>query len=170
LYSVILRTWSPNCWSFLSIQHPKLKEYHYSFSFREKSHPFNAPHICDLGEELDIQKMKEAAKIFEGTHNFKRFTSKQSDKKVFEREIISSEIVPNDKAITMFTPENSFIFKVKSKGFLTYQVRLMMGALEEIGKGKFSIDELKDALENFEGPPIKNIAPSSGLNLHKVSL
>ena len=155
--------------TFNIIQHPKLKEYHYSFSFGEKSHPFNAPHICDLGEDLAIHKMKEAAELFNGTHNFKRFTSKQSEKTVFVREIISSELVPYDKPNSPFTPENSYIFKVKSKGFLTYQVRLMMGALEEIGKGTFSINDLKDALENFDGTPIKNIAPSSGLNLHKVS-
>jgi len=103
-------------------------------------------------------------------HNFKRFTSKQSKKTEFKREIISSEIVANDKPTSTLTPNNSYIFKVRSKGFLTYQVRLMMGALEEIGKGQFTIKDLKEYLENPEGTPVKNIAPSSGLNLHKVSL
>ena len=150
------------------IQNVKMKEYHYHFSSGEKSHPFNAPFIRDFGKTLDIEKMRAAAKLFEGTHNFKRYVSKPVPQTVFERDIISSTIEPNTKFTGPFTALNAYVYKVKAKGFLRYQVRLMMGALVEVGRGVWSVDDLKQSLIDYNGTQIKHVAPSSGLTLHKV--
>lgn len=155
--------------SFNIIQSSKEKEYHYYFSFGEKSHPFNAPIIRDFGEYLDIEIMKKGASIFKGIHNFRRYASKPTENTIFERKIIKSHIVENNNFTGSLTPTNSFIYKVKSKGFLTYQVRLMMGALVDLGKGKWSLKDLEDSLTNSNEPQIRHIAPSSGLVLHKVT-
>ena len=153
---------------FNIIQNSKFKEYHYYFSSGDKSHPFNAPLVRDFGKSLDIPLMKEAAKCFLGTHNFKRYASKPKANTVFEREIITSEIILNDKITGSFLPEKSYVFKVKSKGFLRYQVRLMFGAIVNVGRGEFSLNDIRESLENFNGRQIKHIAPSSGLVLNKV--
>ncbi|OIQ36179.1 MAG: tRNA pseudouridine(38-40) synthase TruA [Crocinitomix sp. MedPE-SWsnd] len=155
---------------FNIIQHSKTKEYHYSFSSEPKTHPYNAPFITNYRDPLNIDLMKEAARLFEGTHNFKRYASNPSQNTEFEREILLSEIVKNDRLNAQFVPEESFVFKVRSKGFLTYQVRLMMGALVNVGDGSWSLDDFKESLSNPEGEQVKNIAPSSGLCLHKVEL
>ena len=68
-----------------------------------------------------------------------------------------------------YAPNSAFVFKVSSKGFLRYQVRLMMAALINVGKGELSIEDLKNTLINFDEEPMKHNAPSSGLNLHKVT-
>ncbi len=154
--------------NFNIIQHAKIKEYHYHFSSGEKSHPFNAPFIRDFGKLLDIEKMKEVAKLFEGTHNFKRFASKPPEGTIFEREILSSLIEPNSKFTGKFAAKNAFVFKVRAKGFMRYQVRLMMGALVEVGRGVWSVDDLKQSLIDYNGTQIKHVAPSSALTLHKV--
>ena len=112
--------------------------------------------------------MQEAAKLFEGVHNFKRYASKPSAKTKFEREILLSEVVVNDKLNTSFSPQKSYIYKVKSKGFMTYQVRLMVGALVNVGQGVWTLEDLKESLANPEGMQMKNIVPSSALCLHKV--
>ncbi len=153
---------------FNIIQSSKEKEYHYYFSSGDKSHPFNAPLIRDFGNQLDIELMQKAAKLFEGVHNFKRYASKPSSNTIFEREIVLSEIVVNQQIQANFTPTKSYIFKVRSKGFLRYQVRLMMGALVNIGRAEWTLDDLKETLKNTEGLQVKHIAPSSGLVLHKV--
>lgn len=153
---------------FNIIQNSSVKEYHYYFSSGIKSHPFNAPLIRDFGSELNIEKMKEAANCFLGKHNFKRFASKPTSNSVFERVILKSEIVLNTNITANFTPNQSYIFKVKSKGFLRYQVRLMVGALVNVGRGDWSIDEFQDTLTNPNGSQVKHIAPSSGLVLHEV--
>ncbi len=153
---------------FNIIQHPKIKEYHYLFSCEDKTHPYNAAFINNFRNPLDIELMMQAAQLFEGNHNFKRYASKPSNNAVFEREILLSEIVPNRKLVADFLPESSYLFKVRSRGFLRYQVRLMMGALVDVGQGVWTLDELKESLSNPAGPNIKHIAPSSGLCLHKV--
>ena len=153
---------------FNIIQHAKIKEYHYYFSFGEKSHPFNAPLIRDFGSSLNIVLMQQAARMFLGTHNFKRYASKPSSNTLFERTILFSEISKNTRFMDVHTPANSYVFKVRSKGFLRYQVRLMVAALLAVGKGDWSLEDVKNSLVNFEGAQINRIAPSSGLILHKV--
>ena len=153
---------------FNIIKNSKFKEYHYFFSSGEKSHPFNAPLVRDFGKLLDIELMKQAAKIFLGTHNFKRYVSKPSANTVFEREVITSEIVINESVTGSFLPHVSYVFKVKSKGFLRYQVRLMVGALVNVGRGELTLEGLRETLDNYNGLQIKHIAPSSGLVLNQV--
>ncbi len=153
---------------FNIIQNSKEKEYHYYFSSGEKSHPFNAPLIRDFGPQLNMELMMEAANLFEGTHNFKRYASKPTENAVFEREIIKSEVVLNTNITSNFSPDQSFVFKVRSKGFLRYQVRLMVGALVNVGREEWSIEAFKETLSNPLGTQIKHIAPSSGLVLHEV--
>jgi tRNA pseudouridine38-40 synthase len=153
---------------FNIIQSTKIKEYHYHFSSGEKSHPFNAPFIRDFGKSLDMDKMVEAAMLFRGVHNFKRYVSKPAPDTIFEREILTSKIERNFKFESQFAPINSFVYKVSAKGFMRYQVRLMMGALVEVGRGVWSVHDLKQSLIDFNGTQIKQVAASSGLTLHKV--
>ena len=154
--------------SFNVIQDAKVKEYHYFFSSGQKSHPFNAPFIRDFGKQLNAELMIEAVKCFEGKHNFKRYCSKPSPDTVFEREILSAEIVHNEKFTEQFSAKNAYVFKVRGKGFMRYQVRLMMGALVEVGRGVWSVADLKNSLIETDKENIKHVAPSSGLVLHKV--
>jgi len=153
---------------FNIIQHSKVKEYHYYFSSGEKSHPFNAPLIRDFGATLNIELMKQAAALFLGTHNFKRFASKPSANTIFERSILLSIIEGNTRFVDAYSPKYAYVFKVRSKGFLRYQVRLMVGALVDVGRGTMTLEDLKETLVNFNGTQIRHIAPSSGLILHKV--
>ncbi len=154
--------------NFNIIQHSKTKEYHYYFSSGDKSHPFNAPLIRDFGAALNMDLMKEAATLFMGTHNFKRYASKPSANTIFERSILFAVIEGNTRFLDAYTPKQAYVFKVRSKGFLRYQVRLMVGALVDVGRGVMSLEEFKTSLVDFEGSQIRHIAPSSGLILHKV--
>jgi tRNA pseudouridine38-40 synthase len=133
-----------------------------------RTHPYNAPFITNYKKPLNIDLMKKAAKLFEGIHNFKRYASNPSENTLFEREILKSEVVTYDRLKADFVPTNAFVFKVKSRGFLTYQVRLMMGAMVNVGDGSWTLEDFKETLSNPEGRQVKNIAPSSGLCLHRV--
>jgi tRNA pseudouridine38-40 synthase len=154
--------------NFNIIQDSKIKEYHYTFSYGEKSHPYNTPFIRDLGADLDIELMIEGAKLFQGTHDFKRYVAKSSPKDSYLVDIEYSAIEKDTKHTSQFSPENTFVFKVKAKGFMRYQVRLMMGALIELGRGEYDIEEFKNSMVNTTGLPIRTIAPSSGLVLMRV--
>ena len=58
---------------FNIIQHPKLKEYIYLFSFPEKNHPFCAPFLTTFQADLDLDSMKKAAQLFEGENDLRSF-------------------------------------------------------------------------------------------------
>ncbi|WP_017732464.1 tRNA pseudouridine synthase A [Nafulsella turpanensis] len=154
---------------FNIIQHPKVKEYTYLFSYGEKNHPFCAPFMVYMREPLDIPLMKKGAKLFEGTHNFKRYCIKPGENTVFEREILHSVIRENDLHTASFFPKESFVYYVHGKGFLRHQVRLMMGALFALGKGNLSLAEIEGSLKGKEDGPIAFMAPQTGLTLNKMS-
>jgi tRNA pseudouridine38-40 synthase len=153
--------------TFQIIGSEKRKEYHYYFSFGEKAHPYSAPFLANFQDKLDLNLMKECAKLLEGTHNFKLYCYRPNEKKAFEREVLTSEILPNTFLTANFFPETSFVYKVIGTGFLHHQVRLMMGAIIKVGLGELTLDDITESLNGEGDYPIGFIAPSSGLHLYK---
>lgn len=156
---------------FNLINAEKVKEYHYYFSFGEKNHPFAAPFMSGLQESLNIDLMKSGAKLFEGEHYFHKYCTKPSAQTIFKRRIDSCEIVENDVITASFFPQNSYVLKVRGKGFLRYQIRLMMAALFEVGKEQLSLQFIEASLkEDNDRKSLRNVAPGSGLQLFDVDL
>ena len=156
---------------FNIISAPKIKEYHYYFSFGEVNHPFAAPFIVNEEGNLNIQLMKKGAKLFQGVHYFHKYCTKPSEKTIFKRTIDYCEIEENTILTASFFPEQSYVLKVIGKGFLRYQIRLMMATLFELGKGNLSLQYIKDSLKaNNDKQFMRHIAPGSGLQLYKVDL
>ena len=154
---------------FNIIQDSKIKEYHYVFSEGQKNHPFCAPLLTTILEPLNVDLMKQGAKLFEGTHNFKTYCYKATNKGEYHRKIEFSEIIDNDIYIANFFPEQSYVFKVKGKGFMRNQIRLMFGCLIKLGRGDITLDFIRATLENESTEVMDYIAPASGLILHSVN-
>lgn len=157
---------------FQVINSPKLKEYHYSFSFGTKTHPFCAPYLTNIIDELDLDLMKEGAKIFEGEHNFIQYCYRGNDKKTYIRKINHCSIEINNFLTGSFFPETTYVMKVTGEGFLRNQIRIIMGTLFNLGLHKIEIQDIHTSLavDNTETYPIGFIAPASGLILHSVEL
>ncbi|MDW3191228.1 MAG: tRNA pseudouridine(38-40) synthase TruA [Cytophagales bacterium] len=153
---------------FNIIQSAKTKTYHYHFCFGEKPHPFSAPLVQHFGKKLDIDSMILAAKQLEGEHDFTTFTSKPGEETQLKRLLKKAIIVENETGDPYMPVANHYIFQATAPGFLRYQVRLMMGALIEIGRGLLTIEELKALLSGEKTGQIKTVAPGSGLRLHRV--
>lgn len=153
---------------FNIIKDVHLKEYIYLFSFGEKNHPFCAPMMVYEQQNLDIELMKQGAKLFVGLHNFKKYTIKPSPDTQFEREILFSEIKENDIYSANFFPPKSNIFQIRAKGFLRNQIRLMMGALFALGKGEITLEKIKESLKGEDNTIISPMASASGLSLNRV--
>ena len=80
---------------FNIIKHSKIKEYNYLFTYGEKCHPFCAPIMTTILDDLDIELMKQGAKLFEGSHNFKSYCFRPTDNGIYDREILTCELVEN---------------------------------------------------------------------------
>ncbi len=154
--------------NFNIIQDSKVKEYLYVFACGGKFHPFCAPIMTTILDDLDVEQMTIAAKLFEGKHYLKSYCYKATDKGVYDREIDVCEITENKTFTASFFPEESYLLRVKGKGFMRNQIRLMMGVLIQVGKGELSLQDVEDSLHPNHNIPINYIAPASGLILNKV--
>lgn len=154
--------------AFNIINQAKIKEYVYLFAHNQKAHPFAAPLVTTILDELNIELMKQGAKLFEGTHNFVRYVTKPSENTNFIRTINSCHIMENDLYQANFFPDQTYVLKIQSKGFMRNQVRLIMGQLIELGKGHISLDDIKESLTGNNTDYFNQIAPQSGLILQDV--
>ncbi|ALJ04197.1 pseudouridine synthase [Pseudalgibacter alginicilyticus] len=153
---------------FNIINHSKIKEYLYLFSIGQKNHPFCAPIMTTILDDLDIEIMKKGAKLFQGKHYFKSYCYKPTDNGIYNREILLCELIENTIYTANYFPEKSFVLRVKGKGFMRNQIRLMMGTLIDLGKGKISIEEIKASLLPNSSIKFEYIAPASGLILNNI--
>jgi len=154
---------------FNIIQHSKEKEYVYLFSYGEKNHPYCAAFLANIIDELDIELMRQAAKLFIGTHNFRCYTAKPKENATFVRTVNDCEIKKNTILEANFFPKESFALHIKGKGFMRYQVRMIMGALIQVGKGELQISDIKASLIENTKIKMTSVAPGSGLMLYSLS-
>lgn len=155
---------------FNVITHPKTKEYIYLFSKEEKFHPFCAPLLIQMPISINVELMQKGAKLFEGKHDFYSYTFRPKPTTNTNGEIYLCEIVENDVYSANFFPPKTFLLRVKGKGFKRHQIRLMMGALIDLGMQKISFEFLKDTLDGSKKIKLEHIAQASGLILKSIEL
>ncbi|WP_317169666.1 tRNA pseudouridine synthase A [Saonia flava] len=153
---------------FNIIQSSKSKEYVYLFAHGQKNHPFCAPFLANIIEELDIELMKKGAKLFIGNHNFRAYTARPQENTTFDRIVTNCEITENTLLKANFFPEKSYALYVEGEGFIRYQVRMIMGALILLGKGELTLEAIKESLQEGYNDQISYVAPGSGLLLNKL--
>lgn len=153
---------------FNIIKDAKQKEYVYLFSFGSKNHPFCAPFLANILDSLDIEAMRMAAKLFVGTHDFKTYTARLQEGTKTTRTISHCELKENELLKANFFPEKSYALHVKGQGFMRYQIRMMMGALIQLGRGELSIEDINRTLERDNDFKLTYVAPGSGLLLHEL--
>jgi tRNA pseudouridine38-40 synthase len=153
---------------FNIIQNSKVKEYLYLFAYGEKCHPFCAPIMTTILDDLDIDLMKQGAKLFEGINYLKSYCFRPTDNGIYTREILTCELVENTIYTANYFPSKTYLLRVKGQGFMRNQIRLMMGTLIDLGKGKLSLDDIKTSLLPNSTVKMDYIAPASGLILNEI--
>lgn len=153
---------------FNIIQDSKFKEYHYLFSEGHKCHPFCAPILTTIIEPLNISVMKLGAKCFQGSHNFKSYCYRATDKGLYNRTLDCCELIENTLYKANFFPEKSYMLRVIGKGYGRHQIRLMMGTLIALGRDEVDLEFIEESLLPNSSVKINFIAPAPGLILHKI--
>jgi tRNA pseudouridine38-40 synthase len=147
------------------------KTYHYYFCYGEKMNPMAAPYFTNIVEKLDINLMQKGAECFRGSKNYRHYCYLGGEDKDYQRELMQVELIPNEIIKGTIFPNESYVLIVRGKGFLRHQIRLMMGALFNLGLGKITLDDLAASLkENYQGDKVNYIAPASGLILYDMEL
>ena len=110
--------------------------------------------------DMDADKLNEALTHFVGKHNFKNFTSKETDEDNFVRTINDIDMQVNGKEITI---------TFDGDGFMRYMIRYIVGTALEYARGRLTAHEIDDLLdENSERNIVSWKAPASGLMLVDV--
>ena len=109
---------------------------------------------------LDTDKMKEALKLLEGTHDFRGFASSSIDPR--------KDTVKTIYEASLDVHEDFLVFKFVGTGFLKYQIRRMMGLIIEIGRGKEDVSMVTKVLEAKDPSISHKVAEGRGLYLIKV--
>ena len=109
--------------------------------------------------ELDVEKMKEAAKYFEGEHDFKAFKSSGTSSKSSVRTIYRAEVKKEGERIYI---------ELTGNGFLYNMVRIISGTLLEVGLGKIKPEEIENIIESKNRQNAGKTLPAHGLYLVKV--
>ncbi|MCM4163148.1 MULTISPECIES: tRNA pseudouridine(38-40) synthase TruA [unclassified Arenibacter] len=153
---------------FNVIQESKLKEYVYLFSFGQKNHPFCAPFLANILDELDVDAMSDCARYFIGTHDFSSYTARLQPNTKVLRTIATCEIKRNEILTANFFPELSYALHISGEGFMRYQIRMIMGALIQLGKGELTAMDIKESLKKDNNRVLTYVAPGSGLLLNHL--
>ena len=131
------------------------KVYQYKINLGEYD-PLKEDYYWQLNYKLDLKAMREASKLFLGIHDFENFVSGPRD----SYEAIIYDITLNkDKDILTLTFEG--------KSFYRYMVRNLVGALVDVGKGKVTMQEIKDSLAKKTNQKF-SVAKASGLYLMDI--
>ncbi|VAW36984.1 tRNA pseudouridine(38-40) synthase [hydrothermal vent metagenome] len=110
-----------------------------------------------LREGLDIELMQEGASLLVGEKDFSSFRASGCGAKHPIREVTS---------FTVESKGDGFIeFTVRGTAFLRHMVRIMVGTLVEVGRGKVTINEFRGIIEARERTAAPYTAPPQGLYL-----
>ena len=145
--------------NFDSRRDAKLRTYKYRILNRIAVPAILENQVWHVKKKLDFELMKNASSLFIGTHDFTTFRASSCEATSPIREIILSELKKNNDEIT---------YSVKSRSFLQHQVRSMVGTIKMIGENKWTLKDLKQALNSKDRQKCAPPAPAHGLYLESV--
>lgn len=111
--------------------------------------------------ELNLDKMVEAARKFEGRMDFSAFYARDERQMNPVRTMQEVKVEKN--------PESGLIeISVTGKSFLYNMVRIIAGTLVYVGQGKIEPDRIEDIFEGKDRRLAGKTMPAKGLTLEKV--
>lgn len=109
--------------------------------------------------DLDIEEMKIAAKQFIGTHDFSAFKTQGSSVKGTIRTIFDVKVEKIEKIIKI---------SVSGDGFLYNMVRIIVGTLINVGRGKTNSSSIIEIINKKDRNLAGDCVPPNGLLLKEV--
>lgn len=110
--------------------------------------------------KLDVEKMKKAAKYFEGEHDFAGFKASGTSSKNSVRKIFKAEVFEKDERVYI---------ELTGSGFLYNMVRIIAGTLLDVGIGKIEPEEIPDIINSKDRKRAGRTLPAVGLYLVEVN-
>jgi tRNA pseudouridine38-40 synthase len=133
------------------------RSYLYQISRRRTA--FGKRFVWWIKDQLNLEKMKQAAHFFIGIKDFKSFTANNPEEKSTKVQIHSIELREIGDLILIRIVGSHFIWKM---------VRQIIGVLTEVGRDELPMNDIKRFLHEQSDIPAQFTAPPSGLFLERI--
>ena len=135
------------------------KHYRYSILRDPVRSPLERRSSWRVRQTLDLEQMRKAATFLVGRHNFAAFRTSGCSAETTERELHSIEMTEEGRLLHI---------DVCGRGFLRNMVRMLVGTLVDIGRGKRPVADIQILLTSPKNTKPAVTAPAHGLCLVKV--
>ena len=112
-------------------------------------------HFCHF--DLDLDQMRQAAKLLTGEHDYKSFCNVRTQVLDTVRTVYSIDIEKDSNDV--------ITIRVRGNGFLYNMVRILAGTLMAVGMGQRKPEEMPDILAACDRAAAGPTAPAKGLML-----
>jgi tRNA pseudouridine38-40 synthase len=133
----------------------------YLYQISRRRTAFGKPFVWWVREPLDLEAMREAARLFVGLKDFAAFTADNADAK-------STRVMVD--AIDIAEAGSLILIRVRGSHFLWKMVRRVVGVLAAVGRGDLQVSDAARLLDpaSESGAPAALAAPAAGLFLEAV--
>lgn len=135
------------------------KRYLYAISNSTYASAIMRNYCAFVPGDLDVEKMREAARLFVGTHDFRCAMAAGSSATTTVRTVYAIGVQREGDKIDL---------DVRGNGFLYNMVRIFAGTLIRAGQGKLTIGEIQSAMDCGDRTLLGFTAPAKGLTLMEV--
>lgn len=107
---------------------------------------------------LDLERLNDAMRLFEGEHDFEYFKKTGSDVKHYVRTVYRA-FAYRHKGYT--------VLYFEANGYLRSQIRMMADAVLKVNAGSMSLQQLQEQIDH-RARHSTDLAPAAGLYLSKI--
>ena len=125
-----------------------------------RPNPFETRYVASVVHDMDIGSMRRAAAMIVGKHDFKGFAHQTEEKLTTVRTIHACEID--------VLPDGAICIVVEGDGFLYNMVRIIVGTLVEIGRGRFAAEVISEIIRTTDRGLAGPTMPPEGLCLEWI--
>jgi len=158
------------------------KTYRYRIWNGSVMSPFERAYSWHVPGRLAIESMSAAARVLEGSHDFAAFQATGGERLTTERIVFSSRVVAGLKPclaaqggaddLSGAGPGGGegglIVYDIAGNGFLRHMVRIIVGTLVEIGRGRRPVEWMDEVLASRDRVKAGPTAPAEGLILAGV--
>ncbi len=134
------------------------REYAYYFHLGAQPSPFLRRYALHVGRELDEEAMAEALSGILGIHDFASFCRSEEGRSTV-REVMEARISRREELLCV---------RVRANAFAWMMMRMLCGALLEVGRGRRSPEDFMALLDGRDERRAVPALPPHGLFLEKV--
>ncbi len=154
--------------TFHSRYDAKGKVYRYRIWRSDLLSPFESDRAWQVHGPLDMEALRTCLDSLVGTHNFVRLSANRGDMPETQRRVLSEKTTRTIYRAEMREQGELLELEFEGDGFLYKMVRLIVGSLVLVARGRASVAWFQGLLTDAAAAQSNQMAPAGGLYLARV--